>query len=82
MFYYEPWQSAFSQNEIPFAKPQGPACDKTGGLRFIGCSKKTAKPRERLGCMGLQWFLETFRLVEAAGIEPASASDLQIVLHT
>ena len=34
-----------------------------------------------VGCRGLEWSGEVSCLVEAAGIEPASANDLPLVLH-
>ena len=43
---------------------------------------KTAKPMKWFGCIGSQYLLGTLSLVEAAGIEPASANPLQSDLHT
>ena len=43
--------------------------------------EKDTKNPELTGFFGLSWMLLVLNLVEAAGVEPASASTLPLALH-
>jgi hypothetical protein len=52
------------------------------GTHTAVCGRKKGQNSLKSKCFGLLWMLLDEILVEAAGIEPASASPTQTVLHT